>query len=188
GRSTHGSNRNWGNCTLKKLIMNVVLVVASMLPSAALAQSVSDPPAVISPLRAERDVNGVNLATGKINLDIPSLGVPAAPRLHFDRGQNSAPYTRGTISAGGEEAPPSSYSVHSNGVASESFKCLDFDCTSVTHSGSTFVPTGNHRQNGQYIRAGSGEIYPFTLTSGDVVAGSTRTVQAYASSVGYPDG
>jgi hypothetical protein len=157
------------------------------LSSQAVAQTAPDPPVVISPLKVEPERNAVNLTTGKIDLDVPSLGVPGAPRLHFDKVQNSAPYMRGTIVATGGTSN-ASYSVTTTGGSSESFKCLDFDCDSITKSGSTFVSTGIHHQNGQYSRAGSGEIYHFTLVSADSAAGNTRTVQAYASKINYADG
>lgn len=168
-------------------------LAALFLGSQAAAQSF-DPPVVIAPLKVEPDRNSVNLTSGKIDIQIPSLGVPGAPRLHWDKVQNSAPYMRGTISASGEEMVPAGYSATTTGGSSESFKCLDFDCStapadgSITQSGSTFVPTGIHHQNGRYTQAGSGEIYHYTLTSADSVAGNTRTVQAYASKINYADG
>jgi RHS repeat-associated protein len=162
------------------------------LSSQAVAQTAPDPPVVISPLKIEPERNGVNLTTGKIDLDVPSLGVPGAPRLHFDKVQNSAPYMRGTIS--GAEFALASYSVTTTGGSSESFRCTDWDCSSappngsITQSGSTFVATGIHHQNASYRRAGSGEVYHFTRVSADSLAGSIRTVQAYASSISYADG
>jgi len=82
-------------------------LAALLLPlsTQAVAQSF-DPPPVIAPLKIEPDRNKVNVTTGKTEIDVPSLGVPAAPRLHWDKVQNSAPYMRGTSSAGGEEMPP----------------------------------------------------------------------------------
>src|SRR5207253_10851811 len=47
---------------------------------------------------------------------------------------------------------------------------------------------GTHHQNGRYMRAGSGEFYNFTVVSSDSLAGSTRTVQSYASKINYADG
>src|SRR5262249_29733561 len=163
------------------------------LGSHAAAQSF-DPPVVIAPLKIEPDRNAVNLTTGKIDLPVPSLGVPAAPRLHWDKVANSAPYMSGTSSSGGEEMPPAGYSVTTTGGSSESFKCLDWDCSgvgvtgSITQSGSTFVPTGIHHQNGKYTQGGSGTIYHFNVVSSDLAGGGTRHVQSYASSIDYADG
>jgi len=112
-------------------------LAALLLPlsTQAVAQSF-DPPPVIAPLKIEPDRNKVNVTTGKTEIDVPSLGVPAAPRLHWDKVQNSAPYMRGTSSAGGEEMPPAGYSVTTTGANSESFRCLDWDCTTPAQSGS----------------------------------------------------
>jgi len=118
------------------------LAALLLLPiaSQAFAQTAPSPPLVISPLKIEPDRNAVNLATGKIDLDVPSLGEPAAPRLHWDKVQNSAPYMRGTISSSGDLAA-ASYSATATGGASESFNCLDWDCSSVP-------PTGSITQSG----------------------------------------
>jgi hypothetical protein len=58
-------------------------LVLSFTPQAA-AQVAPEPPPGISPLRIEPDRNGVNITTGKIDIDVPVLSVPAAPRLRFD--------------------------------------------------------------------------------------------------------
>ena len=157
-----------------------------LVPAPAAAQVLPDPPAVISPLKVEPDRNGVNLNTGKITIDVPSLGVPAAPRLHWDRVQNAAPYMRGTIITG--DTPVMNYSATTIDGSSESFGCYEFECGSVAANGSTFVGTGIHHQNGRYQRGNSGEVYHFNLTSVDSVANTTRTVQSYASDIVYPDG
>ncbi len=173
---------------MSALRLAAVAVFLLPLGSQGVAQNTpNDPPSVISPLKIEDDRNDVNLESGKIDLDVPSLSVPAAPRLKWDKVQNSAPYMRGT-QATSAQLPPASYSVTTRDGSSESFRCLDWDCTSVTLSGSTFVPTGTHHQNGRYTVANSGEVYHFNVVSTDSVTGSTRTVQSYASSIDYADG
>ena len=77
-----GSSRLW--------VIAGALVVIGVLPLLATAQE--GPAETISPLRVESDPNGVNIATGKARLDLPSLAVPAAPNLRFARLQNAAPY------------------------------------------------------------------------------------------------
>jgi RHS repeat-associated protein len=142
-----------------------------------------DVPTVISPIRVEADHNNVNIATGKTQFNLPSLGVPAAPNLRFDWVQNSAPYMVQIIAAGGGGSLNESVSVHHGGITSESFKCVDGDCVSVTGTGSQMFATG------LYLRAPGGENYNFTLVHSDVVVpGVHRTIQKYASSVNYPNG
>ena len=46
-------------------------------------------PNVISPLKTEPDLNGVNLATGRLSFAVPTLTAPAASRLTFDRINNN---------------------------------------------------------------------------------------------------
>jgi RHS repeat-associated protein len=170
----------------------IAALAGLLLPFGAEAiaqQQPPQPPAVISPLKIEPDRNGVNLQTGKIDIGVPSLGVPGAPRLHWDKVQNSAPYMKGTITSGsGEQQPVASYSVTTTGGSSESFKCLDFDCVSVTQSGSSFLATGLDHQTGNFRRAGSGEVYHFALVATNSAVSGTRTVQAFASTIDYPDG
>lgn len=173
-------------------IARAVLVGIALfsLPAAAMAQSdpAPDPPPVISPLHGEPDVNAVNLLSGNKNVDMPViLSTPADPRLTFDKVQNSAPYISGMatgLGLGGDiELLNFSYSTHVGGDTSESFKCSDADCQSVTWSGSILnVPPHN------YQRAPGGEVYHFTLLSLDQISGNMRTLRYYASTVTYPDG
>jgi RHS repeat-associated protein len=151
--------------------------------SAAVASADQDPPQVISPLRSETDVNGVNLTDGKKNVEMPVvLATPADPRLTFDKVQNSAPYISGS-STGDPNATTmnQSYSVHSGAETSESFQCLNGDCQGVTFSGSRLIGR-------EYTRAPGGEVYHFNVLSLDATSGSTHTTLYYASSVSYPDG
>ena len=173
----------------KHFTLAALAALSLPLSSQAFAQTQPDPPDVISPLKIEPERNGVNLSTGRIDLEVPSLGVPAAPRLRFDKVQNWTPYMDGKINTGsGEQMPLASYSVTTTGGSSESFTCPDFDCTSVTLSGSTLVPMGAQHQNGKYTRAGSGEVYHFNFVSTNSAIPGVRTVKAYASSIDYADG
>jgi RHS repeat-associated protein len=152
--------------------------------SAALAASApaaaQDVPQVASPLRVEPDQNGVNLVSGQKTLDIPALSAPGAGNLRFDWVQNAAPYYAGQQQPSGDSFT-ASWSVHTGGDSSESFTCLEIDCTSVTGSGSTFAGS-------TFQQAGSGAVWNFTLTHYDVLIGAVRYKQRYASSVVYPNG
>ncbi|MBV9883490.1 MAG: RHS repeat-associated core domain-containing protein [Sphingomonadaceae bacterium] len=154
---------------------------------AAAAQTPPDIPHVISPLTIESDHTGVNLVDGKLSVDVPVLSVPAAPHLRFDRVQNAAPYMTGNIgdNQAGSEVGQRSYSVHSGGEASESFRCLAADCYPASGTGSrfTFVPNGG----GSYQQAGSFAIWHFSERSVATSAPNARR-RYYASSVSYPNG
>ena len=130
------------------------LLASVLLTGAPPAGAQEDVPTVISPLRVESDPNGVNLVSGKTEVAPPVLSVPGSPNLRFDRVQNAAPYVSGTQSGGPAETVQASYSVHTNTGTSESFRCPDFDCESITGTGSSFIPNANH-----YQRGGSGEQY-----------------------------
>lgn len=153
-----------------------------LLTGGAVARAQEPLPTTISPLQVERDPNGVNLITGKIELGPPALAVPGAPNLRFERLQNAAPYVSGSQS--GTSIVHASYSVHTNTGTSESFRCIDFQCQGLTYTGSTFV-TGTAQST--YTRGGSGEIYRFDLKH--VRSGTApETMLYYASSVTYPNG
>lgn len=153
------------------------LAVLTASGTAAFAQDV---PTVISPLRVESDHNGVNIVSGKMTVEMPTLSVPAAPNLKFDRVQNAAPYYVGKQQTSGDSFS-ANWSVHSGTGSSESFKCLEVDCTSVTGTGSTFAA-------GQFRQAGSGAVWHFNLQHMNVLVGAVRNKQMYASHVDYPNG
>ena len=159
------------------------LLASAALSGATIAMAQEEVPSVISPLRIESDSNGVNLVSGKVEIQLPVLSVPGAPNLRFDRVQNAAPYVSGRQSGAGGEIVQSSYSVHTNTGSSESFQCRDFDCESVTGTGSSFIPNAN-----VFMRGGSGETYVFDLQFVQTTATNLVTMQYYASSVSYPNG
>ena len=159
------------------------LLASVLLTGAPRAGAEEDVPTVISPLRVESDLNGVNIVSGKTEIQPPVLSVPGAPNLRFDRVQNAAPYVSGTQSGGPAETVQASYSVHTNTGTSESFRCPDFDCESITGTGSSFIPNANH-----YQRGGSGEQYLFDRKHVQTSTNNQVTMLYYASAVSYPNG
>jgi RHS repeat-associated protein len=171
---------------------------------AATAAFAQEAPSVISPLRVETDVNDVNLLNGRTVLNTPTISVPAAPHLIFDRIQNAAPYVKGVVTTssntvvgdyGDPNVPPgtaaarATYSVHTGTGLSESFSCPDWDCTSITGTGSTFIP-----HTYRFTRGGSGARYNFNLRHvvsaipGTFNVDGKTTILYYASQVVYPNG
>ena len=142
---------------------------------------------MISPLSTLPDFNKVNITDGQIVIDVPALGVPAAPRLTLDRVQNAMPYLVAKISTG--SPVESSVSVHYGGSASEAFKCRNDDvCSSYKVNGS--VLGGAIAYGGPYTftASPSGAVYEFDKLSYDSGGTGTRTVIYYVSSIVYPDG
>lgn len=146
------------------------------------AASAQDVPNVISPLRVETDHNGVNLVSGKTMIEGPTLSLPAAPNLKFDRIQNAAPYVLGKISGQAGEYVQGNYTVHT-GQGTESFRCEDDVCTSVTGSGSSYLINVN-----RFTQAGSAAVWHFNLKHVKTTTSNPNTIQYYASSVTYPNG
>jgi RHS repeat-associated protein len=159
----------------------LALVLLTGIPSVHAQQEV---PEVISPLRIETDHNGVNVISGKILPPIPTITVPAAPNLRFDWVQNSAPYMNGTQSGVAGQVTQANFSVHTLSGSSESFRCPDFDCLSLTGTGSAFVKTPSASF---YSRGGSGEQYVFDQKSFETT-GNPLSMRFYASSVTWPNG
>jgi RHS repeat-associated protein len=142
-------------------------------------------PQVISPLRVESEVNGVNVTTGRTTPDLPVLSVPAAPNLRFDRAQNAALYVNGRIyqnfDMGGEARR---FAFHL-GEASDSIECFDgAPCESKSGSGA-IVPKSGLR----YVQAGTGILYRFNVVHlSTVPVNWERQILYYVGSVEHPDG
>ncbi|MGQ0384689.1 MAG: hypothetical protein ACT4UP_08435, partial [Gammaproteobacteria bacterium] len=172
----------------RKALLQSGLALA-LLAGSATVRAQQEIPEVISPLRVETDHNGVNVVSGKTQLSIPVLSVPAAPNLRFDYVQNAAPYVSGKQWNVGGAITEASYSVHTITGTSESFLCPDLDCTSITGTGSFFIPNANF-----YWRGGSGERYWFNLESTNATIWDPVALQYYvllqyyASSVTYQNG
>lgn len=159
-----------------------LLLTLAVTMAAGTASRAEDVPQVISPLRVETDHNGVNLINGQTQIEVPVISVPGAPNLRFDRIQNAAPYFKAQINTAAPEGGVSiaSYSVHTGSGASESFQCVDFDCNSVTGTGSIFAAN-------TFWQAGTGAEWRFTKRHVNS-AGPPRVQLYYASTVTWPNG
>ena len=162
-----------------------VLLFGVLLLGLAGGGQAQDLPTPIDPLRVDSDSNGVNILDGKASLPKPSLSVPAAPRLTYSRfGLSMAPNIDGKVhSTGAGSTRSESWTVNLGEDSSEAFTCIDYDCTSVTASGSTF------RTNAPYtfMQAGTGARFHFTLRT-SATTGADQSFKYYASSISYPDG
>lgn len=147
------------------LLISFALILTGVLsPSPSQAQ---DFPLVVSPLRSDPDINGLNLATGLVKGPVLTLSIPADLHLKFDFIQNIAPYyfANLAVASGAAEAQDpgaGSYSIHLGTEISEAFTCGDIDqpCANGTSSGSTFAKvSGNPGKT--YQQAGTGATYIF---------------------------
>ena len=167
-----------------------LVACAAMVSSGPGAAQVanSTPPAVITPLSTQPDQNDVNITDGRIRIGIPSMGVPAAPRLTLDTVQSAMPYLVAKIGSGQGDYVESSVSVHIGGASSMSFSCrFDDVCTDRKAKGA--VLDGAIAMGGPYsvTVAPTGAVYQFDRLSYDSVY-APRQMIYYASSVAYPDG
>lgn len=144
---------------------------------------------VITPLEAQPDVNNVDIATGLIRLEAPSISVPAAPRLRFSALQNAVPYLRANIAAGNGYVE-SSVAVHTGALSSERFTCTYDDVCSVRKRSGAQLD-GSIALGGPYYftESGTGTYYSFdTLQYDNGPTATSRQVWYYATSISYADG
>lgn len=164
-----------------------IAMVLAILAGPAFAQATNP---AITPLTSEPDVNNVNITDGQMQMDVPTLSIPAAPRLTFDRVQSFMPHLIANISGGGGNYIESSVSVHTGRSSSESFSCIYDDvCRSLKNNGA--VIEGDVVTGSWYIitEGQTGAVYTFDLLEYDSgAAQQSRRVQRYASQIAYPDG
>lgn len=158
--------------------------------SAAQSQTVPATPTVISPLEVQQDPNGVNITDGLVKVDVPTLSVPAAPRLKFTLVQNAMPYLDARISGGQGDYVTSSVAVHYGADTSESFRCLFDDvCTATKLTGAVLdgdVVNGSYYE---FTEKSSGAVYTFDrLYYDNGGSQQNRQIIQYASKAVYPDG
>jgi RHS repeat-associated protein len=186
-----------GRPTLRLAAGRLLLALAAAMAGATAARA-QDAPKVISPLKVESDQNGVNLVTGRIAMDLPTLSVPAAPNLRFDRIQNAAPYIKGTLpyTPPGTQ-PTGSYSVHTGTGTSDSLHCVDVqDCSSVKGSGAMLRVSPTPGGPFKYREAGSGALYTFNVKHIHTIPKGTLggqqispgSIYYHLSHVVYPNG
>ena len=102
------------------------LALSAMVVGGGRALAQSQPATTgISPLTVQADHNDVNITDTQIRQHVPTLSIPAAPRLKFDLVQNAMPYLVGKLS--GDTSVTSSVAVHYGGSTSESFSCANDD-------------------------------------------------------------
>ena len=171
--------------------IRVAAAVASVFLGMIAAPAASQSPTtatVITPLQSAPDPNSVNITTGLIRVDVPSLSVPAAPRLSFTSLQNAVPYIRANV-ASGTGYVESSIAVHTGASSSESFRCIYDDvCTNRRLNGA--VIDGAIAMGGPYTftESQSGAVYAFDSLQFDSGHVGERQLWYYGSSITYPDG
>ena len=165
--------------------------VAALASSSAHA-GVADqtPPAVITPLSTEPDINGVNISDGRITAEMPGLAVPAAPRLSLNRVQDAMPYLVASLGGGASGAyNESSISVHIGGATSVNFSCRSYNQCSAFKTNGALIG-GEIPYAGPYTVtvAPSGAKYYFDQRSYAIGLDPSLKVMYFPTKVEYPDG
>ncbi|MBH0035580.1 RHS repeat-associated core domain-containing protein [Pseudoalteromonas sp. NZS71_1] len=154
----------------------------------------------IKPLKVKQDVNSVNLLSGKYYPTLPSLSVPAAPRLSFETLQKFNSKITGTLYKSttwnniGSSERTEIYSLTYGGVTSEQFNCKSYDCESTDNYGSSLfgnINTKNSRL--EYRQGGTGIRVEYDSNSSffswnDPYNNKAKEGTWYVTRVFYPDG
>lgn len=117
----------------------------------------------IKPLEVEQDPNGVDYLSGKISKRMPTLSIPAAPELTFEKLTDFWPVLQGTVVP---QAPDGkvTYSINAGGLASDAFTCTEF-CIGAHGTGSVLFGGGSVGPY-YYTQGGSGRKFTFSLLYG----------------------
>lgn len=140
----------------------------------------------IKPLDIEPDANDVNMLTGLVSPQLPSVEVPGSGRLRFDNLSNILPFLDGDISASSQ-----SYRVNTGGSSSDSLSCpnTEPECTSVKRTGgyltASLDPTN---PTATYMQGGSGKTIYFDKVFANITSGGNTDLIMYADYVRYADG
>ncbi|MEX1221394.1 MAG: RHS repeat-associated core domain-containing protein [Idiomarina sp.] len=169
------------------------------LLSAISFNAVADEDFHLKPLQLEPDINSVDLLTGKYYPKLPTLSIPAAPRLTFETLQKFDSKIIGTLYPAvpvGELTEPrerrETYSLTYGGRTSEFFECLSYNCIAANNTGSKLL--GNMNGDSFLYRQGStGITVNYNLESSfidytsDPYSDKSYQGTWYASQIIFPD-
>lgn len=138
----------------RKCFQGLVFLASFMGLQPALAQQ-------IPPLDVERDPHGVDMLTGQIAPEPPTLSIPAAPELSFQKLADFLPKLEGRVGDGGptEEL---GYSINAGSIASDSIACTQAGCVGAKGSGSV-VFGGAGVGPFYYTQGGTGKRIVFSV-------------------------
>jgi RHS repeat-associated protein len=152
-------------------------MVAAFVP----ANAQSDDP-LINPLNVEPDGNGVDMISGRVALPVPTLVIPAAPNLRFQRLKSTIPLM--TL-----HVPPDPAlhiaRVNAMGGTSEGFQCNGADCWPNVDNGSTLDASSS---GGELMQGGSGVRISYYLLGNAWFRSDGWHYSFYGTQVTYPNG
>ena len=141
----------------------------------------------LKPLQIEEDPHGVDMLSGKTTPRLPTLSIPAAPRLAFTRLYDWHLFLEG-------EALPDTwgsenYSLNTLGHESESFRCRDLEFCGDNKAGSSVLVPDRWTGNFYFTKGGSAVRYHYNLR--DKYQNAITSGQKFyflATSIQFPDG
>lgn len=163
----------------------------SSLVSLSVHAAEPSPTYQIKPTQVAKDVNQVDLLSGRFYPQLPTLSIPAAPRLTYQTAQKLESKLTGTLTKawGASESHTENYSLTYGGVTSESFSCKDYACSAANGTGSKLL--GNLNPSSRtfvYTHGASGVKLKYDLLSSLFDGAAQLQGTWYASKVMYPDG
>lgn len=115
----------------------------------------------IPQLDVEQDPNGVDMLTGEIEPQRPSVSIPAAPELTFEKISDFLPKLEGRLGSGGE-SESFGVSINAGNIASDSIVCNQAGCIGAKGSGSVIFG-GNGVGPFYYTQGGTGKKIVFSV-------------------------
>ncbi len=192
---------------MKNMIKKIVLLLIIFYVPFTFAQEDHQ---YIKPLAIATDINGVDLVSGKYYPQLPTISIPAAPRLSFHTIQKFESKIEATWASKSLDIDmydavsfddfsdkdweqvltirKENYSVTFGGNTSEFFECSDEDCIPARNTGSTLF--GNMSgQTFKYTQGKSGIVIDYNVKAGSYPIGQHYTNGTfYANKITYPDG
>ncbi len=149
------------------IVSLVRLIAAISLAILGFASATTVSAQQLNPLEVEADPNGVDYLSGKIYNEMPTLAIPAAPALTFQRLSDFMPLLEAN-SVPNSPTGEMSFGVNAGGIASDSFRCLNGpgECIGTRGSGAVLYGGGNVGPY-FYTQGRTGKKITFSLRYGD---------------------
>jgi RHS repeat-associated protein len=146
-------------------LLVALLVAIGLLVSPAAAQK-------LKPLTVQQDPNGVDLLSGKTKPQVPTLAIPAAPRLSFTSLYDWHLFIEGHLQ--GNTYSTYNFSLNAWGRESESFSCPDAEmCNDAKAGGSVLM--GDPYAGYYFTKGGTGTRIRYNIrdkSQGDITSAS----------------
>ena len=146
----------------KRSLLGIIVAGIAILMSTIFAIAARPASAQQIPqLDVERDPHGVDMLTGQITPQRPSVSIPAAPELTFQQISDFFPKLEGSLGTSGE-SESFAVSINAGSIASDSIACTQGGCQGAKQSGSV-LSGGNGIGPFVYTQRGTGKRIVFDV-------------------------